>query len=956
MKHLSIDIETYSSVDITKQGLYKYVGSDDFEILLFSYAADFGDVVTVDLAKGEVIPPEIILALEDREVIKHAYNATFEWCALNRRVWPTPISQWRCTMLHGLYLGYPAGLEAVGDALGIASDAKKMKQGKALVKYFSSPCKPTRANGGRVRNLPEHDPEKWELYKQYNRQDVVAEMEILKKIEPFPVPAREQALWVLDAAINTAGIKIDRAFVTKIIELDTKNREKLMETAKNITKLDNPNSARQLMAWLEDNDAGLANLQKATVESAISISDGDVKEVLKLKSQLSKTSIKKYYTMLETVCDDGRIRGLLQFYGANKTGRWAGRLVQVHNLKRNDLPGLDLARQLAAEGRTDDLEFLYEDLSDVFSQLTRTAFIPAEGKKFIVADFSAIEARVLAWLAGEEWVLNVFRTHGKIYEAQASQMFGVDMRRIAKGNPEYSLRQKGKIATLALGYQGGVNALIAMGADKMGLSENEMQEIVTRFRNANKNIAKLWRDLEDGCLYTLETGMPTPVGYLICSVEMKNGLRFLSITLPSGRKLYYPEPSIKQNRFGRQALAFKTVNKTTFKWGVEDTYGGKLVENCLAADTLVLTRRGWLPIVAVATTDQVWDGETWVAHEGLIFKGTKQTITLNGTRLTPDHKILTLEGWASASSCEKHNWNEVKIPDRLGIPRLRREKITVENSMRLRKNNRHARQRIHEAETIILRLSESRVDKTVEDYSRDVKTPGVCRMALNESPLHSASAPGLAQLRGPGHQSMRTMVGEFREFLGRHGALIRKRSFYRSNRQQRRLRTEKLPLGFSQDAKPKQTNEHHNQHAVGAHDYIRSSGTVGNQCKHTLLPVSPPMSEKVFILSGGCYEPVYDLTNAGPRHRFTILTDSGPVVVHNCTQAVARDCLAHSIALVANGLHEQIVMHVHDEIVVETGPETSADDICRVMGKPIPWAKTLPLNAAGFETQFYKKD
>lgn len=654
MKHLSIDIETYSSVDITKQGLYKYVGSDDFEILLFSYAVDFGDVVTIDLAKGEVIPPEIVMALDNRDVIKHAYNAVFEWCSLNRRIWPTPIGQWRCTMLHGLYLGYPAGLEAIGDALGISSDAKKMKQGKALVKYFSSPCKPTRVNGGRSRNLPEHDPEKWELYKQYNRQDVVAEMEILKKIESFRVPDREQALWVLDTAVNAAGIKIDIDFVTKIIELDTKNREKLLETAKNITKLDNPNSARQLMAWLEDNDAGMANLQKATVESAISMSEGEVKEMLKLRSQLSKTSIKKYYTMLEAVCTDGRIRGLLQFYGANKTGRWAGRLVQVHNLKRNDLPALDLARQLASEGRTNELEFLYEDLSDVFSQLTRTAFIPAEGKKFIVADFSAIEARVLAWLAGEEWVLDVFRTHGKIYEAQAAQMFGVDIKKISKGNPEYSLRQKGKIATLALGYQGGVNALIAMGADKMGLSEHELQEIVTRFRSANKNIARLWRDLEEGCIFALNTGIPTAVGYLVCSLESSNGLIFLTITLPSGRKLFYPEPALKMNRFGRQALSFKTVNKTSFKWGAEDTYGGKLVENV--------------------------------------------------------------------------------------------------------------------------------------------------------------------------------------------------------------------------------------------------------------------------------------------------------------TQAVARDCLAHSIALVANGLHEQIVMHVHDEIVVETGPETSAEDICRVMGKPIPWAKTLPLNAAGFETQFYKKD
>ena len=596
MKHLSIDIETYSSIDIKKAGMYKYALSDDFQILLFAYSIDFGEVKIIDLAKGEILPEVIILALNDKNIIKHAYNAPFEWWCLNQAGYKTEIDQWRDTMFHGLYCGYTAGLGATGTAIGLPQDKKKDTTGKALIKLFCVPCKPTKKNGGRLRNLPHHEPEKWELFKNYCIQDVVTETGIYERLRNFPVPQEEQELWVLDQKINAYGVKIDTELVRGALNINDVITAELTEEAVQVTGLDNPNSAAQLGKWLKEKTGqDIENLQKGTVSELIgSLEDKEAVRVLEIRQELAKTSIKKYVAMEEAICPDGRVRGLLQFYGANRTGRWAGRLVQVQNLPRNYLETLDYAREIVKSQDADFLKLVYGNVSDTLSQLIRTAFVPSEGHKFVVADFSAIEARVIAWLAGEQWRQEVFATHGKIYEASASQMFGVPIELIKKGNPEYALRQKGKVAELALGYGGSSGALIAMGALDMGLEEKELPDVVRRWRNANKRITDLWYGIENAVIKLMETGETQGLKGIIFSreIDLIYGQDFLTIKLPSGRKLYYPKPHLKENRFGSNALHYFGVNQTTKKWEVQETYGGKLVENIVQAisrDCLAVT-------------------------------------------------------------------------------------------------------------------------------------------------------------------------------------------------------------------------------------------------------------------------------------------------------------------------------------------------------------------------------
>ena len=604
MRHLSIDIETYSDSDIKKSGLFKYAQSEAFEVLLFAYSVDFGEVQIVDLAQGEIIPGEIVKALNDNTVIKHAYNAAFEWYCLNQAGYKTDIKGWQCTMFHGLYMGYPAGLGIIGEVLGLSSDKQKDKMGQALIKYFSLPCKPSRANGGRTRNLPHHDREKWDLFKNYCRQDVVTEMAVFAQLYSFPVPEREQKLWRMDVELNARGVRIDMDLVDKVLKINEETTQALMEDAVRLTNLANPNSPTQLMSWMGGHLVAVDNLTKATVAELLEgdrLSD-EVRAVLEIRQELAKTSIKKYNAMANCVGEGDRARGLLQVYGANRTGRWAGRLVQVQNLPRNYIKTLDLARNLAKQGNGQGLALLYGSVSDTLSQLIRTAFIPSDGRKFIVADFSAIEARVIAWLAGEQWVMDVFATHGKIYEATASQMFGVPIERIKKGNPEYDLRQKGKVATLALGYQGGTGALVAMGAIKMGLSEDELPEIVSRWRGANKRIVDLWQKVNNAALSVMADGRPVGVGRgvvikRIGSLETKR--EFLAVELPSGRALHYANPFLSNNKFDRSALHYYDMMQTTHKWSISSTYGGKLVENivqaiardCLAETLLRLDER-----------------------------------------------------------------------------------------------------------------------------------------------------------------------------------------------------------------------------------------------------------------------------------------------------------------------------------------------------------------------------
>lgn len=589
MDHLSIDLETFSSVPIAKAGAQKYIASPDFEILLFAYSLNGAPPVCCDIAQGEHLPDWVLDALCDPQCLKHAYNAAFEWGCLSKFMGrQLPPEQWRCTMFHGLYAGYPAGLDAAGRALGLPEDKRKLSTGKALIRYFCVPCTPTKSNGGRRRNLPSHDPVRWELFKEYNAQDVTTEMEIERRLSLITVPDWLQRQWETDLLINARGVAVDMEMVNGALEIGATVRERLTQEAVRISGLSNPNSVQQLSAWLEqETGEEVTDLRKDTVAKMIAQApdNPEVQRMLEIRQELGKTSTKKYDAIEQAVCPDGRVRGLLQFYGANRTGRWAGRLVQVQNLPRTYTQPLELARNLVKLRKLDNLRLIYGSVPDTLSQLIRTAFVASDGNVLIDADFSAIEARVISWLAGEQWRLDVFKTHGKIYEASASQMFGVPIERIKKGNPEYALRQKGKVAELALGYQGGAGALINMGALDMGIPEDDLPDIVQRWRDTNKRICDLWYKMNSAAVEAISTGCSVGVGRLLvsCEYDAVHEVEYLTVLLPSGRKLYYNSPQIGENKWGGPSISYMGMDQTTKKWKRIETYGGKLVENCVQA-------------------------------------------------------------------------------------------------------------------------------------------------------------------------------------------------------------------------------------------------------------------------------------------------------------------------------------------------------------------------------------
>lgn len=589
MDHLSIDLETFSSVPIAKAGAQKYIASPDFEILLFAYSLNGAPSVCCDIAQGELLPDWVLDALCDPQCLKHAYNAAFEWGCLSKFMGrQLPPEQWRCTMFHGLYAGYPAGLDAAGRALGLPEDKRKLSTGKALIRYFCVPCTPTKSNGGRRRNLPSHDPVRWELFKEYNAQDVTTEMEIERRLSLITVPDWLQRQWETDLLINARGVAVDMEMVNGALEIGATVRERLTQEAVRISGLSNPNSVQQLSAWLEqETGEEVTDLRKDTVAKMIAQApdNPEVQRMLEIRQELGKTSTKKYDAIEQAVCPDGRVRGLLQFYGANRTGRWAGRLVQVQNLPRTYTQPLELARNLVKLRKLDNLRLVYGSVPDTLSQLIRTAFVASDGNVLFDADFSAIEARVISWLAGEQWRLDVFKTHGKIYEASASQMFGVPIERIKKGNPEYALRQKGKVAELALGYQGGAGALINMGALDMGIPEDDLPDIVQRWRDTNKRICDLWYKMNSAAVEAISTGSSVGVGRLLvsCEYDAAHEVEYLTVLLPSGRKLYYNSPQIGENKWGGPSISYMGMDQTTKKWKRIETYGGKLVENCVQA-------------------------------------------------------------------------------------------------------------------------------------------------------------------------------------------------------------------------------------------------------------------------------------------------------------------------------------------------------------------------------------
>ena len=589
---LGIDIETFSDVDLIKCGVYAYADSPAFEVLLFAYSFDGEETQIIDLAQGEAIPAEVESAIFDDSITKTAFNANFERTCLSR-FFGTQLSpySWHCSAVQAAMLALPRSLEDVGAVLGL--DKQKMKEGKELIRYFCMPCKPTKANGGRTRNLPCHAPEKWELFKIYCKRDVDVEKAIRQKLHGFPVPESEMEMYRLDQEINDRGVLVDLALVHQAISCERLHKEIVTKRAYELTGLENPNSVAQMKGWLEEKGLEIESLSKQAVSELIKETDGEVEELLRLRLLMAKTSVKKYEAMERSVCSDGRVHGLLQFYGANRTGRWAGRLVQVQNLPQNHIVDLELARSLVKQGWFEEVELFYDSTPNVLSELIRTAFVPKEGCRFIVADFSAIEARVLAWLSGEQWRLDVFASHGKIYEASASAMFHVPIEEITKSSP---LRQKGKISELALGYGGSVGALTSMGALDMGLAEEELSPLVSTWRNANPHITQFWWDVDAAAIKTVTEKKETRVGRI--TFFYQSGILF--VMLPSGRRLAYVKPRMDVNKFGRNGLTYEGISESG-KWGRIETYGPKLVENIvqgtardlLAEAMLRLKKRGY---------------------------------------------------------------------------------------------------------------------------------------------------------------------------------------------------------------------------------------------------------------------------------------------------------------------------------------------------------------------------
>lgn len=598
MRLLDIDIETFSSVSLQKCGVYAYAESPDFEVLLFGYAWDDDPVIVIDLAQGETIPQEVQDALHDPRVLKTAHNANFERVCLSKHTGSEmPPEQWSCTAVMASELGLPRSLEAVGVVVGLPEDKQKLKTGKALIRYFSIPCKPTKANGFRTRNLPEHDPDRWAMYIDYNRGDVESERAIRKKLLRFSIHEDEQPLWVLDQRINDRGVGVDLDFAARAVEFDTVVKDRLLEQAKELTGLENPKSTSQLKSWIEETSGvEVESLNKSKIaEVREAISADEVHEMLDIRAGLSKTSTEKYNAMIRTACADARIRGLTQFYGASRTGRWAGRLVQMQNLPQNKMPDkdLDTARQLVKSGDLDTLELLFDDISGTLSQLIRTAFVPKPGHRFIVADFSAIEARVIAWLANETWRMDVFNTHGKIYEASAEQMFHLPPGSVGKGDP---MRQRGKIAELALGYGGSVGALKSMNALSYGLTEPELKPLVNSWRAANRAITKFWWDTDAATRKTILTQAPVSLHH---GIRLRKQGPLLRLRLPSGRELSYVKPAIIDD-----SITYEGTLQTSGAWGRIESYGPKLVENivqaaardCLAVAIMRLEENGF-PVV-----------------------------------------------------------------------------------------------------------------------------------------------------------------------------------------------------------------------------------------------------------------------------------------------------------------------------------------------------------------------
>lgn len=937
---MSIDIETYSDIDINKAGVYRYVDTDAFKILLFAYSVDGGPVQLIDLTRGDSIPKEIVNALSDKSVTKWAYNANFERVALSRFLgMPTgqyldPVG-WKCSMVWAATLGLPMGLAKVGEVLAL--DKQKMSEGRGLIYKF---CKPDKKTGLRV--MPEEFPEDWETFRRYNIRDVETEMGIQKMISPFPCSDELWQEYWTDQQINDRGVEVDLTLARNAVAMDAEISKKLMEKMRSLTGIDNPRSTSQLDMWLREHGCDMVSLGKKDVAQVIEETDDPlIRKVLSLRLLISKSSVKKYTKMLDATCSDGRARGMFQFYGAMRTGRFAGRLLQLQNLPQNHIENIGLVRELARRGDLEALSVMFDSVPDILSQLIRTAFVAREGSRFIVADFSAIEARVIAWLAGEEWRMKAFAEGKDIYCASASAMFGVP---VVKHGINGELRQKGKVAELACGYGGSVGALKAFGADKMGLTETEMQSIVDNWRASSPRIVQLWWNVDRAIKQTLEDGTTHRTHGLMFSLQ--KGILF--IRLPSGRSLAYVKPRLIDGKITYEGVS---SNKG---WARLESYGPKFVENCLAEGTQVLTDRGWIEIQNVTTKDALWDGEQWVSHDGLINKGIQEVINIDGALMTPDHRVLTQEGWKNASSCEGLKRHEVKLPNSDRVRRVEREEIPVEGKMRLWERVHHDCRAFFRRKAEILRLHERKANKHCKRNSQALQTPFIPCMAFNEGTLHGSYSSSLGQLWRQGNQSLRQMARIIREFLGGYVTNLPERANAGQNRREWELHSRELQMGGLQNPVQKQTSKYTDRYTLGQDNCERGCRSFRNRGHNAPLQNTAWLDDRYLVRKTGLKKQVYDLKNAGPNHRFTIKTEAGPMIVHNCVQGISRDLLLNAMKQV--GPEARICMHIHDELVIEADDSVKLDDICKKMAQVPEWAEGLLLRADGYETKFYLKD
>lgn len=955
------DTETFSEVDIGKCGSYRYIEDNSTEVLLLTYA--FGDepVKCADLASGDPWPEEFLAAYDDPDTLLIAHNCSgFEWPLFNRFLHPLPPERYFDTMHLAAQCGLPQSLGGAGEAIGLTEEQAKIKDGRALIRYFCTPCKPTKSNGQRERNLPEHDPEKWTRFKEYAVRDVEAMRTIYHHLEQWMPDAAERRFWALDARINAHGVRIDRKLATNAVLMDAKNKEELTAEAIALTGMENPKSVSQIKSWLYDQEGKeFPSLNKKVLADVIpALKSEDAKQFMALRTELSKSSTAKYNAMLRSMSPkDDHVRGCFRFYGANRTGRFAGALVQFQNLSKNYDANLDGMRELVKGGHYTALKALYDGVADPLSQLVRTAIIPEEGHKILVADFSAIEARVTAWFAGEEWKLQAFRDGQDIYCATASQMFHVP---VVKHGINGELRQKGKVAELACGYGGGVNALKAFGADKMGMTDEEMQDVVDKWRDSNANVAAWWKTMENAAVRAVARQVETvdKIGGITFSYE--NGVLFMK--LPSGRRLAYWGAAYGESRFqpGRKTLSYMGVNQQTKKWSRVETWGGKLVENCWAAGTLVCTNHGWIPIEKVARDDLIWDGFDWVKHDGAVCRGSQRTMSVDGERCTPDHKIRTTRGWQYAKDCDGLDRLPVQLPAdyrAVGSKRLSRKKEVACAVPELRDCALGRHPGYSEAAAAepsgFLRLQEKRTHRRGKHNTRAVGASGVGSVAQHEAEMHRPEPQGLGKLWWPWYHRVRALAKELRGILVRHGSNVQTGAGAGSPRKQRGLLPGKLPMGNT-------PGEHAEPALHTATREGKCARTGGKKRDRTIYPVLSHLTRRAGRLTvdpSGREEPVYDLLNCGERHQFVILTRKGPLIVHNCVQATARDVLREVMfALDEQGY--QVIAHVHDECIV-TEPITSGrtyEDMAKTMCPDIPWAKGLPLEAAGYDGDYYFKD